>query len=78
MQSLAYPDDDPTWDSPIPRKGGWKCERIREDKNLPNDKRVVESVEQSARDGVTHAELMGKLFSKPAAQQGTQPSGEQA
>eukprot|EP00965_Chrysotila_dentata_P091674 3026377-Pleurochrysis_carterae.AAC.4 len=63
MQVLTYPDifDDPTWDNPIPRTGGWKCERIREDKNLPNDQRVVASVEQSARDGVKQAELMGVL-----------------
>ena len=57
------PDDslDPTWDHPTRRQGGWRFERIREDKNLPNDKGVVNSIKNSVRDGVTAPELLYTL-----------------
>jgi len=61
-ETLTYPDDDDvTWDNPVPRRGGWKYERMREDKTLPNDVKTVKSVEQSAKDGVTQEELLSRL-----------------
>ena len=53
--------ENPTWDHPVPRRGGWRFERLREDKTLPNDIRTVKSVEKSAMDGVTQAELLTSL-----------------
>ena len=57
------PDDsmEQTWDNPYRRPGGWRFERIREDKNHPNDIRTVKSVEISVRDGVTATELLRNL-----------------
>ena len=61
LDCFEYAEGDPTWDNPIICRGGWRCERVREDKDLPNDKRVVQSVQQSAQDGVTKEQLMGRL-----------------
>ena len=52
---------EPSWDHPATRLGGWRFERIREDKKHPNDIRTVKSVEVSVRDGVTAVELLGQL-----------------
>jgi hypothetical protein len=52
---------EPSWDHPAARLGGWRFERIREDKKHPNDIRTVKSVEVSVRDGVTAVELLGQL-----------------
>ena len=63
-ETLMYNPDqeaDPTWDSPVVRLGGWKYERVREDKKLPNDIRTVESIKVSVRDGVTQPELLQRL-----------------
>ena len=63
-ETLIYHADEeqePTWDYPRVRMGGWKFERIREDKTLPNDIRTVESILQSVKDGVTQPELLGRL-----------------
>ncbi|KAL1515643.1 hypothetical protein AB1Y20_002261 [Prymnesium parvum] len=57
--------DGPTWDVYRERKGGWKFERIREDKKLPNDIRTVESIKQSVADGVSGQELLETLNLKP-------------
>ena len=43
------------------RKGGWKYERFREDKELPNDIRTVHSVEKSAQDAVEMDELLDAM-----------------
>ena len=40
---------DPTWDYPRVRLGGWKYERVREDKKLPNDIKTVESIKVSGK-----------------------------
>ena len=53
-----FDEDATNWDCPQPRLGGWKFERIREDKNLPNDIKTVVSVRQSAKDGVRKEELI--------------------
>jgi hypothetical protein len=50
-----------TWDHGKQITGGWKFERIREDKKLPNDISTVKSVEVSVRDGITQPELLGAL-----------------
>ena len=50
------------------RLGGWKYERVREDKKLPNDMRSVESIKQSVRDGVTQPELLERLGIAATAQ----------
>ena len=57
------PDDskEDTWDNPYHTKGGWRFERIREDKLHPNDISTVKSVEVSVRDGVTAPELLRTL-----------------
>ena len=57
------PDDsqEPTWDNPVLTPGGWRFERIREDKKLPNDKSTVRSIQQSVRDGVSAPELLQTL-----------------
>jgi mRNA guanylyltransferase len=57
------PEDEaePTWDNPRERLGGWKYERVREDKRIPNDIRTVESIKQSVADGVTQNELLQRL-----------------
>lgn len=63
-QTIEYnPDDmrERTWDNPRVAQGGWRFERIRDDKKTANDKRVVSSVEQSVRDGVTAPELLSAL-----------------
>lgn len=39
--TIEYDVDAKTWDNSVERKGGWKFERIREDKNLPNDINTV-------------------------------------
>lgn len=57
----VYTDNDDTWDYPKLRKGGWKYERMREDKELPNDIRTVQSVEKSAQDGVQMDELLDAM-----------------
>jgi hypothetical protein len=57
----VYADNDDTWDYPKVRKGGWKYERMREDKELPNDIRTVQSVEKSAQDGVQMDELLDAM-----------------
>ena len=62
--TIEYPqgsDGHYDWEQPMPRRGGWRFERIREDKNLPNDERTVSSVELSAKDGVTQGELLHEL-----------------
>ena len=53
--------DEKTWDNPRTVPGGWRFERIREDKKLPNDKRTVSSIHASVRDGVTAPELLHAL-----------------
>ena len=57
------PDDqkESTWDNPQLKSGGWRFERIREDKRLPNDKSTVNSIQQSVRDGVDAPELLQRL-----------------
>lgn len=60
-ETITYPDSDDTWNSPVARKGGWKYERMREDKELPNDLRTVKAVEQSARDAVEMDELLESM-----------------
>ena len=70
-ETITYnPDDDAetTWDYPKARQGGWKYERMREDKKLPNDMRSVESIKQSVRDGVTQPELLERLGIAATAQ----------
>ena len=64
--TIYDPDDnlESTWDHPKVRRdppGGWKYERMREDKNMPNDMRSVESIKQSVADGVTQSELLEQL-----------------
>lgn len=61
--TYTYPskEGDQNWDNPVLRKGGWKFERIREDKKLPNDFSVVKSIEISVRDGVTGPQLLQSL-----------------
>ena len=41
--------------------GGWKFERFREDKLLPNDIKTVQSIQVSVRDGVKQDELLSSL-----------------
>lgn len=53
--------DEKTWDNPRVVPGGWRYERIREDKKLPNDKNTVSSIFNSVRDGVTAPELLHTL-----------------
>jgi hypothetical protein len=57
------PDDhmERTWDNPRVVPGGWRFERIREDKVLPNDFSTVRSIQSSVRDGVTAPELLASL-----------------
>ncbi len=55
------PEDDRTWDHPVKMVGGWRFERVREDKKLPNDISTVRSIEVSVRDGVSGAELLHGL-----------------
>lgn len=59
--------EEKTWDNPEERQGGWRFERIREDKNLPNDARTVTSIQQSVKDGVTAPELLYSLGMNPSA-----------
>ena len=54
-------DRERTWDHPRTVPGGWRFERIREDKRLPNDKSTVSSIYSSVRDGVTAPELLHTL-----------------
>ena len=44
--------------------GGWKFERLRDDKDTPNAAHVVESIKQSVADGVTQEELLELLRPK--------------
>lgn len=63
-ETIMYDPDqevEPTWDFPRVRLGGWKYERVREDKKLPNDIKTVESIKVSVRDGVTQPELLHRL-----------------
>ena len=63
-QTIEYDPDDireKTWDYPRVRLGGWKFERVREDKLLPNDIRTVKSILGSVQDGVTQPELLHRL-----------------
>lgn len=53
--------EEKTWDHPRLVPGGWRFERIREDKKLPNDCTTVKSIQTSVRDGVTATELLGAL-----------------
>ena len=77
---------EPTWDHPRMVQGGWRFERIREDKNLPNDISTVKSVEISVRDGISAPELLQALripaapgslgaFGTGTALQGAAPPG---
>ena len=62
--TIEYDPDDireKTWDYPRQSPGGWRFERIREDKRLPNDKSTVNSIQQSVRDGVDAPELLQRL-----------------
>lgn len=54
-------NEEQTWDHPRRTPGGWRYERIREDKLLPNDKNTVSSILSSVRDGVTATELLQRL-----------------
>jgi len=65
---IEYDDDGDTWDYPRAKMGGWRFERIRADKTLPNDQRTVFSVEQSAVDGVKQEELLETLGLRPRRQ----------
>ena len=63
-ETLEYNPDDQierTWDNPRHVMGGWRFERIREDKLLPNDFSTVRSIQSSVRDGVTAPELLASL-----------------
>ena len=60
----ANDDEERTWDHPAERMGGWKFERLRDDKDTPNAARVVESIKQSVADGVTQEELLELLRPK--------------
>ena len=54
-ETIMYDPDqeaEPTWDFPRVRLGGWKYERVREDKKLPNDIKTVESIKVSVRENV--------------------------
>lgn len=70
-RTVEYDPDDfreTTWDHPKITPGGWRFERIREDKRLPNDKKTVSSIFSSVRDGVTAPELLHALgIRAPAA-----------
>ena len=57
----ANDDEERTWDHPEVRLGGWKFERLRDDKDTPNAAHVVESIKQSVADGVTQDELLAAL-----------------
>lgn len=63
------PDDyaERTWDNPRQSPGGWRFERVREDKNLPNDRSTVDSIFNSVRDGVTAPELLRALGINPSS-----------
>ncbi len=60
----AYDSDGDNWDAPTMRVGGWRFERVREDKNLPNDIKTVLSVQRSARDGVRKEELLNAIAAR--------------
>ena len=63
-RTIEYnPDDhaEKTWNNPRHVPGGWRFERIREDKKLPNDFSTVQSIQVSVRDGVTAPELLHAL-----------------
>ena len=69
LRHLAPSRPPPPSPSPSPpqreRKGGWKFERIREDKRLPNDIKIVQSIERSVVDGIDHDELLKALELPP-------------
>lgn len=43
--------------------GGWKVERIRTDRNIPNDEKVVDKVFKSIQDGLTYDKLIERITS---------------
>ena len=52
-------DEETTWDNPVQhRRGGWRIERVREDKHVPNDMRTVRSVWNSICESVSERELL--------------------
>lgn len=61
-----YNEDNPTWDDYRDVRGGWRFLRVREDKNKPNERSVVDSVLQSIQDGVTKEQLLA-AFAAPSA-----------
>lgn len=61
-----YNSDNPTWDDYRDVRGGWRFLRVREDKNRPNERSVVDSVLQSIRDAVTKEQLLA-AFAAPSA-----------
>ncbi|KAI9022935.1 mRNA capping enzyme, catalytic domain-containing protein [Phycomyces nitens] len=47
--------------APIPRKGGWRFVRFRDDKETANDENVVKKILSSIQDGVTQKQLLAHM-----------------
>jgi len=58
MNDFAVPLD---FDRGVWMMGGWVIERVRTDKHMPNDYRVVMKVMESIEDGITFADLKAKF-----------------
>ena len=73
-----HPDanEEPTWNFPRSKPGGWKILRIRTDKKLPNDIKVVHSIEKSVADGITQPALLQALRLQPLPPRGAQPGAQ--